>query len=93
MIRDLITESTSVSITITEAQLEAYSMNLINRAVEAFKGLNKEQEYYTPDETAIKLKVDKSTLWRWAKQNYLCPVKIGGKTFYRSNDINKIMEG
>ena len=77
----------------TEAKLEAYSKNVISKVMEYFGVRSNEEKYYTTDETAIKLKVDKSTLWRWAKQNYLCPVKIGGKTFYRSNDINKIMEG
>lgn len=36
-----------------------------------------QEEYKTPNETAKMLDVDKSTLWRWAKQGYLVPVKWG----------------
>ena len=35
MIKDLITENTNVSITMKEAQLEAYSVNLINKVTKA----------------------------------------------------------
>ena len=35
---------------------------------------------------------DPSTLWRWEKQGYLNPVKIGVKVFYRRSDIDRIIK-
>ena len=52
-----------------------------------------QEEYKTPVETAKMLGVDKSTLWRWAKQGYLVPVKWGSKSRYKLSDIKNCMEG
>lgn len=52
-----------------------------------------QEEYKTPNETAKMLDVDKSTLWRWAKQGYLVPVKWGNKSRYKLSDIKCCMEG
>ncbi len=39
------------------------------------------------------LKVCNTTLWTWAKRNYLVPVKIGSRVNYRLSDVKRIMEG
>ena len=39
------------------------------------------------------LKVCDTTLWTWAKRNYLVPVKIGSRVNYRLSDVKRIMEG
>lgn len=52
-----------------------------------------QEEYKTANETAKMLDVDKSTLWRWAKQGYLVPVKWGNKSRYKLSDIRCCMEG
>lgn len=36
--------------------------------------------------------VTKSTLWRWAKNGYLKPTKIGKKNYYKRSDLKKLME-
>ncbi|OUP31666.1 hypothetical protein B5F24_16415 [Bacteroides clarus] len=41
-------------------------------------------------EVAEVLKVNRTTLYHWSKKGYLIPIKIGGKVFYRQNDINEI---
>ena len=40
-----------------------------------------------------KLRVCKTTLWRWKKRDYLRPVRVGGNERYRLSDINKILKG
>ena len=49
------------------------------------------ETYPSPDQTSKILSVDKSTLWRWAKQGYLVPIEIGRKRRYRMSDIRKIL--
>ena len=39
------------------------------------------------------LDVDKSSLWRWAKQGYLVPIEVGGKRRYRMSDVKRILDG
>lgn len=52
-----------------------------------------EEQYLTAKETADRLHVDVTTLWRWDKTGYLKKVKLGSKPYYRVSDIKKLMEG
>jgi predicted site-specific integrase-resolvase len=51
-------------------------------------------ELLTPKQTAQKLRVSVGTLavWRCRKQYPLKFVKVGGKVFYRPEDIQKFIE-
>ncbi|MDR1259182.1 MAG: DNA-binding protein [Tannerellaceae bacterium] len=49
------------------------------------------ETYLTRKQTAEMLDVDLSTLWRWNKENYLCPIEIGGKRKYELSEVNKIL--
>lgn len=51
-----------------------------------------EPEYITTDQTAERLQVNRSTLWRWNRNKYLCPVKVGRKSLYRMADVNRILK-
>ena len=54
--------------------------------------LNRKKEtetLLTPDEVASKYRISKVTLWRWAKDGLLKPVKMGRKSFYRQSDIER----
>ena len=53
----------------------------------------REESYLSAQETADKLGVDASTLWRWDKSGYLKKIKIGRKIRYRESDVLKLMEG
>ena len=53
----------------------------------------KEENYLTARETANKLGVDVSTLWRWDKSGYLKKIKVGNAIRYRESDVTKLMEG
>lgn len=46
----------------------------------------------TPDEVASKYRISKVTLWRWAKDGLLKPVKMGRKSFYRKMDIERVFD-
>ena len=53
----------------------------------------KSESYLSAQETADKLGVDVSTLWRWDKSGYLKKIKVGSKIRYRESDVVKLMEG
>ena len=53
----------------------------------------KAESYLSAQETADKLGVDVSTLWRWDKSGYLKKIKVGNKIRYRESDVLKLMEG
>ena len=52
----------------------------------------KEELYLSTDEVAKELQVTKPTLWRWNKNCYLQPVKIGRKLLYRKSDVDALLE-
>lgn len=57
--------------------------------------LNRKKEtetLLTPDEVASKYRISKVTLWRWAKDGLLKPVKMGRKSFYRLSDIERVFD-
>lgn len=57
--------------------------------------LNRKKEketLLTPDEVASKYRISKVTLWRWAKDGLLKPVKMGRKSFYRQMDIERVFD-
>lgn len=51
------------------------------------------ERYLTTNETAKRLGVDTSTLWRWNKTGYLKKIKRGSKVFYKESDVNTLVEG
>ena len=57
--------------------------------------LNRKKEtetLLTPDEVGSKYRIAKVTLWRWAKDRLLKPVKMGRKSFYRQSDIERVFD-
>ena len=57
--------------------------------------LNRKKEtetLLTPDDVASKYRISKVTLWRWAKDGLLKPVKMGRKSFYRQSDIERVFD-
>ena len=50
-----------------------------------------EEELLTKEEARKKLGVSVTTLWRWAQDGYLTPVKVGVQVRYRLSDINAIL--
>ena len=63
------------------------------QVVSALQSMKEERQerYLTRSEAAQTLNVDVSTLWRWAKNGILVPVKMGKKTYYRESDVKKAM--
>lgn len=71
--------------------------DLLNEAVLLTANNEREQqeqepEYLTTDKTAERLQVNRSTLWRWNRDKYLCPVKVGRKSLYRLADVERILK-
>ena len=93
-IQEIIKSGANISITVSALDLREFALSLISEREEEKKSnIPAPETYLTQDEVATKLRVDKSTLWRWGKSGYLSKVRVGGKVRYRLSDITKIMEG
>lgn len=53
--------------------------------------MQREKPTMTRRQAAKALNVTLSTLWRWAREGYLTPVKIGTKVLYRATDIDTLL--
>lgn len=51
---------------------------------------NDVDKFLTVDEVVEKYHVSKTTLWRWAKAKYICPKKLGSKSFYSEKELVKV---
>ena len=48
-------------------------------------------EFFTRTEVKKLLHVCDSTLTKWAAKKYLVPVRVGGKTMFRKDDVHRIL--
>ena len=75
----------NIKLEVTGEDLLMFSNQLISRA--------KKEKYLTKEEVKKMCDVCDTTLWHWAKKNYLKPVKVGNKVRYRQSDIQRILGG
>ena len=82
---------------ITEEQLKQMITNAILEAKEQAEEERKNAEEVAAMsriEVAAKLCVSHATLWRWARDGYLVPKKVGRRVLYLKSDVERlIMEG
>lgn len=92
-IEEILESGADITLTIKSSDLKEFADCLVNRTVEAIKEsfIKQEDDYITIPETSRLLHVDKSTLWRWAKNGYLTPVEIGARRLYRKSDVSALL--
>jgi excisionase family DNA binding protein len=86
-INELIESGANITIQTTPNDL----FKFLEQVAEKIKP-EKPQKYLSPKQVCEMLNIDNSTLWRWGQNNYLPPLKVGGKNRYRLSDIQKLME-
>ena len=77
---------------ISAADLERILRNLVNDLISEREEVKKET-YISASQVSNLLGVSKSTLWRWEKENYLVPVRVGNKLRYKESEVKQLMEG
>lgn len=83
----------NVSITVSPLDLKEFATFLIGQAQAMERDKEKPEKYLTPDEVSTLIGVTKNTLWRWEKEHYLTPVKIGRKSRYKQSDVDLLISG
>lgn len=93
---ELLQANANISLTITLDDLRTFSNELIEKTkteLQAEIVAQKDEVYLTRLEACEFLQVDQSTLFRWAKRDYLSPIEVGGKRMYRKSDLLNILNG
>lgn len=83
----------SVTVAVTPTDLKEFALYLIDEAKKMAKGEERPETYLTANEVSERLNVSKNTLWRWRKENYLVPSKVGNRSYYRLSDIERLKGG
>lgn len=81
----------NVSVCVTLADLNEFVEEKIIKAAANAKQVESQEIFLTVHEVCEMLRVSHSTLWRWGKSGYLCPVKIGRTSMYRQNDVRDLL--
>ena len=90
-LQDLIKEQ-NITISVTGEQLTEFAYQILNGARGIYEKKDEPEQYLTRKQTAEMLDIDLSSLWRWNRENYLCPVSVGGRRRYKLSDINRILQ-
>ena len=91
MLEDLRSGNSQTLMIVSQDDLERVVQNAIDKLLEQRE--NKPEVYLTAEETAKRLQVDRSTLWRWNKEGYLVSAKVGSKVRYKLSDVELIQKG
>jgi predicted DNA-binding transcriptional regulator AlpA len=89
-------EVPNITISVTLSDLYEFGEELVRKSKQQLEQLLQDEateKYLSIEKTAELLEINKSSLWRWDKQNYLKPISIGGKRRYKMSDIKRILEG
>jgi excisionase family DNA binding protein len=92
-IQALLESGANVAVTVTPLDLKEFALFLIGEAQAIGNENSQTEKFLTPDEVSNLLGVSKNTLWRWEKDHYLTPVKIGRKSRYKQSDVLALMNG
>ena len=89
-------EKSKTFIMISREDLKQWAKELILETksnLEEAISKSKNDRLVSIDEATQILGVNRSTLWKWGKKNYLKPIEVGGKRRYLLSDIRAIMRG
>lgn len=92
-IEEILESGADITLTIKSSDLKEFADCLVKKTAGVIKEsfINQEEDYLTIPETSRLLHVDKSTLWRWAKNGYLTPVEVGARRLYRKSDVDMLL--
>lgn len=94
-IYDLVKENPNVIIQMTAGNVAELVDSAITRAKSEFISEPKEKEdsLISVRKASELLGVNRTTLWRYNKENYLNVIEVGGKRKYKLSDVERILNG
>lgn len=93
-INSIFESGANVTLSVTPADLREFFLAIAKEIMDNAPTVKEEPQqeaYLSNDEVAAKLGVSKNTLWRWGRDGYLKPFKVGKKLFYKSSDVEALM--
>ncbi len=93
-IREILKQGENALFVVSGNDLKEFAESVVNGVFASlqYEPVHKENDgkMYTANEVCELFHIDKSTLWRWEKVNYLVPIRVGAKRFYLDEDVKKL---
>ncbi len=95
MFKQVLNEDNNIQIVIKDSQLDY----IVDKLWERMQDKNRERDDEKRNSKVSKAKAcemlgkNATTLWRWEKEGYLVPVKVGSRNMYRLGDVQDIIDG
>ena len=84
----------NITLMVQHSDLKEFANQVVSQAIEGYRrevSAQSEERLLTIKQVSELLSVDKSTLYRWEKADYLRPRKIGGLVRYVKSDVDEII--
>ena len=85
-------ESSAPILLVSSEDLESVVRGILEELISASND-EKDESLLTVQQAASLLGIDRSTLWRWEKEGYLKPIRIGRKVRYPMYALNALIKG
>ena len=95
-INEMLTSGASVTISVTPADLKEFALSIVDevsKAADAAREAEASEKYLTTKDVASLYGVTINTLWRWKRDRYLVPVKVGHRTYYKRSEVYALLNG
>jgi len=95
-IKEMIEANANITVAIKLEDLNEFAKHLILKTKEYLEAdliEQKAEKYLTRLEACEYLKINPSTLSRWAKSGYFKPVEVGGRRLYKMSDLTRLLNG
>ncbi len=81
----------NISLTVTPADLKEFAVTIFEQCRAEYAPKSQPEIYHSKREAMSLLGVSDATLWRWNRDGYLCPSKVGMRVRYKHRDIQRIL--
>ncbi len=83
--------ASNISLTVTPADLKEFAVTIFEQCREEYAPKAQDETYHSRKEVKCLLCVSDATLWRWQKNGYLVPTRVGAKVRYKHSDIVRVL--
>ena len=92
-ISELLKTESSIQLVVNVADLKEFALAIMEEAKKEALAEKEPEKWLTRFECAKMFGISTNTLWRWQRDGYLVPNKVGRKNLYKLSEVEKLMNG
>lgn len=92
-IAELLKTDSNVQLVVNVMDLKEFALTIMQVAKAEALAEKEPEKWLTRNECAKVFGISTNTLWRWQRDGYLVPHKVGRKTMYKQSEVDQLMNG